>query len=120
DKTRDLASNAITHISFQALKADQKVNSHAHVVLHNTDTVAGTLEKMVFEIPYAAFPEDMIDTIVIDLAGLPLGSVVTVGDIPAFKNGKAELQIDADTIVCRINDKKDFPAPLVQPESKAE
>ncbi|MEG0852661.1 MAG: 50S ribosomal protein L25/general stress protein Ctc [Angelakisella sp.] len=106
EKAQNTLNNEITHISFQALKIDQKVNSVIHILLKNADKVAGALEKKLLEIPYASFPADMIDTITIDLDGMAVGSVLTVGDIPEFKSGKIDLQVDADSIVFRINDKK--------------
>lgn len=106
EKIQNTLNNEITHISFQALKIDQKVNSVIHIMLKNTDKVVGTLEKMLLEIPYASFPADMIDTLTLDLDGMATGSILTVGDIPEFKTGKIDLQVDADSIVLRINDKK--------------
>ncbi len=106
DKTQNLLTDEITHISFQALNADQKVNSVAHIILQNADKVAGVIEKLLMEVPYSAYPDDMIDTVTIDLEGLPVGSILTVGDIPEFKNGKVDLQVGADSMVLRIRDKK--------------
>ncbi|MEG1687584.1 MAG: 50S ribosomal protein L25/general stress protein Ctc [Angelakisella sp.] len=106
DVERDTVTAAITHIGFQALKADQKVNSVVHVILKNVDKVTGSLERMQLEIAYSAFPTDMIDTIAFDLDGLPIGTVITVGDIEELKNAKIELLADSDSIVFRIIEKK--------------
>ena len=46
------------------------------------------LERMLMEIPYASLPEDMIDTITVDVEGMPCGTVLTVGDIPELNSGK--------------------------------
>ncbi|MEG1932200.1 MAG: 50S ribosomal protein L25/general stress protein Ctc [Pygmaiobacter sp.] len=106
EKAWNSLGTEITHICFQALKADQKVNSVVHIILQNPEKVLGSLEKMLLEIPYAAFPEDMIDTIAIDLEGLPMRTVVTVGDLAEFKTGKLELLVDTDSIIFRTNEKK--------------
>jgi len=106
DKTRNFMDNEIEHISFQALQVDQKVNSVAHIFLKNADTVAGILEQMLFEVPYAALPKDMIDTVTVDLEGKAVGTVVTVEDIPEFQNACVEVQIKPDSMVLRISDKK--------------
>ena len=106
DKTRNFADNGIEHISFQALKADQKVNSVAHIILENADTVAGVLEKMLLEVPYASLPKDMIDTVCVNLEGMRPGTTFTVGDIPEFQQEAIELQIPADSMVVRIRDRK--------------
>ncbi|MDF2655523.1 MAG: rRNA E-loop-binding protein [Bacillota bacterium] len=105
EKTQNTLSQEIVHISFQALRADQKVNSVIHILLKNMDKVAGILERIMLEIPYASLPADMIDTITVDLEGIRVGSVLTVADIPELQSEKIELQIDVDSIILRINDK---------------
>ncbi len=104
--TKCFASSGIEHISFQALDAGQKVNSVTHILLKNADTVTGVLEKLLLEIPYASYPKDMLDTVTVDLEGMPVGTVLTVGDIPEFGSGQIELQVEADSIVLRINDRR--------------
>lgn len=94
------------HFSFQALAADQKVNSITHIFLKNKDVVPGVLEQMIFEVPFSSLPADMIDTVTIDLEGLSAGTILTVNDIPEFRNERIELQIKGDSVVLRINDKK--------------
>ena len=106
EKTQNTLNNEIVHISFQALSADQKVNSIIHIMLKNEDVLAGTVEKMMLETPYASLPADMIDTVTINLEGVPVGSVLTVGDISEFQNEKINLQVDADSIILRIHDEK--------------
>lgn len=116
EKTQDTLSQEIVHISFQALRADQKVNSVIHILLKNIDKVAGILERIMLEIPYASLPADMIDTITIDLDGIRTGSVLTVGDIPELQNEKIDLQVDMDSIILRISDKN---RAAVQPQEES-
>ncbi len=111
EKAVNTLNNEIMHLNFQALKADQKVNSVIHIVLENTEKVTQVLEKMLMEIPYAALPHDMIDTITIDVDGMAVGTVVTVGDIKELNDDKIELQVDKDEIIMRIIDKS-FAAPV--------
>lgn len=105
EKTLDAITGEILHMSFQALKADQKVNSVIHIILKNTEKITETLERMLLEIPYASLPEDMIDTITIDVDGMAVGSVVTVGDIAELQSEKIELKVDREEIVLRISAK---------------
>lgn len=105
DRSIDTLTNTIETIDFQALKADQKVNSVVHILLENTDKVTAVLEHMLTEVPYAALPADMIDTVTIDVDGLPVGTSVTVGDIKELQNDKLELQIDKDEMVFKIIEK---------------
>ncbi len=111
EKSLNTVNDEILHISFQALTADEKVNSVIHIIVTNDGNIAGVLEKMQLEIPYASLPEDMIDTITIDVDGMKAGTVLTVGEIPELKSDKIELQIDLDSIVLRVREKKNH-API--------
>ena len=102
EKSLNTLNGEILHISFQALTTDEKVNSVIHILLANEKKFGGQLEKMLMEIPYASFPEDMIDTLTIDVDGLKTGDVLTVKDIPELMQEKIELQVDTDEIVLRI------------------
>lgn len=106
EKSLNTVNNEILHITFQALTADEKINSVIHIFLANDDKIEGSLEKMQLEIPYASLPEDMIDTITIDLDGMPTGTILTVGDIPELNSDKIDLQVDLESIVLRTSDRK--------------
>lgn len=103
----NIINNQIVHICFQALEADKKVNSKAQIILENADKVVGVLEQMIYEIPYSAFPSDMIDTVVVDLEGLAAGSFLTLEDVIDFKKEKIDLQVSADSMVLKISDRKE-------------
>ena len=106
EKSLDNLKHEILEISFQALAADQAVNSVIDIVLVNADKVTAVLEKLNMKIPYSALPADMIDTLEIDVDGMPVGTIVTVGDIPELKSEKLALQVNSDEIVFRITDGK--------------
>ena len=108
--TKDKYGNQISHFVFQALKADVEVHSVAHIQVANADKVPGQLEIMLFEVPFAALPADLIDTVVIDLEGKDIGTVITVGDIPEFRNPKVRIKEDPEALVLRISDKRTAPA----------
>lgn len=103
---KKMMSGQVEHFGFQAMSANKKVNSVTHIFLKNTELVPGTLEQMLFEVPFASLPADMIDTVTVDLDGMPAGMTLTVKDIPEFQSDKIELQIDADSMILRIVDKK--------------
>jgi large subunit ribosomal protein L25 len=98
--------NEIIHISFQSLEKGKKANSVADIVLLNKDKVQGVLEQIQMQVPHAAEPEYLLDTVTVDLEGCPIGTVITVGDIPEFQSDNIELQIDSNSIVLRISEKK--------------
>ena len=105
EKSLNTLNNEILHLSFQALVADEKVNSVIHILLANEEKAGNQLEKMMMEIPYASLPADMIDTITIDLDGMAVGTVVMVKDIPELMSDTIELRVDPEEIVLRISDK---------------
>lgn len=106
EKSLDTLNGDVLHISFQALVADEKVNSIIHILLENDEKFAGQLDKMCMEIPYTSLPEDMIDTLTINVDGMKLGDILKVKDIPELTSDKIELQVDMDEIVLRISEKK--------------
>ncbi|MEA5042308.1 MAG: 50S ribosomal protein L25/general stress protein Ctc [Oscillibacter ruminantium] len=114
EKSIDNLNNEILHFRFQALAPSQPVSSVIHIILKNMEKVTASLERMVSEIPYTSLPEDMIDTITIDVDGMPVGSVLTVGDIPELNNEKIDLKIDKDEIILRIKDAKRIGASTVE------
>lgn len=105
EKSLNTLNNEILHLSFQALVADEKVNSVIHILLENEEKAGNQLEKMMMEIPYTSLPADMIDTITIDLDGMVVGTVVMVKDIPELMSDAIELRVDPEEIVLRISDK---------------
>ena len=106
DKDVDSQTGTLRNVSFQALAADQKVNSVITLMIKNFEKVAGMREFMLTEIPYAALPCDMIDVLEIDMEGMKAGTVVTVADIPELNSDKLEIQVDKDEIILRITDPK--------------
>lgn len=105
EKSLNTLNNEILHLSFQALVADEKVNSVIHILLENEEKAGNQLEKMMMEIPYASLPADMIDTITINLDGMAVGTVVMVKNIPELMSDAIELRVDPEEIVLRISDK---------------
>lgn len=98
--------NEIVHISFQILEKGKKANSVADIVLLNKDKVQGVLEQIQMQVPHAAEPEFLLDTVTVDLEDCPIGTVITIGDIPEFQSNNIELQTDPNNIVLRISEKK--------------
>ncbi|SHJ90489.1 large subunit ribosomal protein L25 [Hathewaya proteolytica DSM 3090] len=106
ESTRCFENNKLEHISFEALNPETKVNSVAHVILKNDSKTKGILDRRLLEIPYASLPKDMIDTVSIDLEDKEVGTVVTVGDIPEFVNDNIELQVEKDSIIYKIDERR--------------
>ncbi|WP_444644496.1 50S ribosomal protein L25 [Caproiciproducens sp. R1] len=102
----DSMNDEIVHVSFQVLAEGKKFNSVADIVLINKEKVTGVLEQMQMQVPHAAEPEYLLDTVTVNLENMPIGTTITIGDIPEFQSDKIELQADAGNIVLRISEKK--------------
>lgn len=96
----------VLHIGFSVLDAGRKTNSVADIVIVNRDKAQGVLEQMQMRIPHAAEPEYLIDTVEVDVAEIPVGTTLTIGDIAAFRSDKIELQADPGSIVLRVSEIK--------------
>jgi large subunit ribosomal protein L25 len=103
---RAAPSGEIEHVDFLALDPAVRVAGRAGVTLRNREMVGGVLSQTLYEIEYTALPEDLFDTVEIDLEGLPLGAAVTAGDLPAFRAGSVELRTPAESTVVRISDRR--------------
>ncbi len=104
--TRNPDNQNIEHISFQALKAGQPVNSVAHIYRKNADNVRGVLEQMIDEVPYESLPEYMVDSVSLDLEGAAPGTLITIADIPELNTEHITLHVPGDSIVLRITENK--------------
>lgn len=100
------ANDEVVHISFLVMDSGKKHNSVADIVLINKEKSAGILEQLQMQIPHAALPEYLIDIVTIDIEKIPVGTTLTIGDIPEFQSEKIDLQADSGNIVLRIKDKK--------------
>ncbi len=104
--TRNPDNQNVDHISFQALKSGQVVNSVAHIYRKNADNVRGVLEQMIDEVPYDSLPQYMVDSVTLDLDGAAPGTLIMLADIPELNNEHITLHIPGDSIVLRITENK--------------
>ena len=104
DVAKDSVNGQIKHISFHALEADRKVTSSAKIVLQNRELVAGFISQALFELPYTAFPADIVDTVYVNLENRPLGTRITVADLEIAGNENIELLLERDSVVLSISE----------------
>lgn len=93
----------VLEMDFQALVSDEKVHSVAEVIITNKEKVVeGVLEQLMKEVPYKAFPSDLVDKIVIDAGSLRLGDTIKVRDLDIAKNKNIDILINMDTPVVNV------------------
>lgn len=95
----------VAHISFHVLDDNEKYNSVADIVVLNGDKVPGILEILQRQVSHRAAPGHLLDLVTVDLENKPVGTVITIGDIPEFLDENIELQDDKSSIILRIRDK---------------
>lgn len=98
--------NEVVHISFLVMDETKPINSVADIVLVNKEKVSGVLKQIQTQIAHSALPEDLLDIVTVNLENMPIGTKLTVGDIPEFRNKKIQLLVDPDSVVLSISDRK--------------
>ena len=94
----------VDEIDFQALVSDEKVNSVAEVILENHDKVAeGVVQLLVSEIPYKAYPADLVDSVKIDVGQMHVGDSVKVKELEIAKNSRIEIAEDPEAAVVVVS-----------------
>lgn len=101
----DNLNDRMVHLSFMAMEADKKVNSVADIVLINRDKAQGILLQGRMQIPHAALPANLIDTVEIDLENIQIGTTLTIADIPEFQNEEIEILAAPEEVILRIKEK---------------
>ena len=101
----DSNKRQILEIDFQLLVEGELVHSVAEVVLLNHDKVLeGIIDLNLPEIEYKATPDELVEKVEIDLAGLKPGAEILVKDLPIASDEKIILRTDLDECVVRINE----------------
>lgn len=119
--TREPVSGQVEHLEFQSLVSDEAINSVAQVVLINKDKNQNIIQQHIEEIPHTALPKHLVESVTIDLDGMPAGTTVKVEDLDIAKNKNVKLLIGEDTMVINIIDRsKTGPAVQEEPEAEAE
>ncbi len=116
------ATNELEHLSFQALVADEVVESTARLVLINKEKVSGMIQQPQSEISYRALPKYLIDRIEIDLEGLKEGDSIRIEDLDFAKDPNIEILNPMDNMIVSIVDRSVIAqaAEAEEPESEPE
>lgn len=96
-------NNQIETITFQKIENNQEVSSVARIVTINKDKISSLVQVILPEIPYKALPENIVETIEIDLAKLSAGDNVKVADLAIADNPEINLMIAKDKTILHIS-----------------
>jgi large subunit ribosomal protein L25 len=99
---RSPVNNQIEHLSFQNLVNNEMVTSTARIMLLNKEKVTNFIQLRMFEIPYRAYPTNLVEQAEIDLEGKPAGTYVRVEDLDIAHNEDIELLVDRESLVLSI------------------
>ncbi|MDD2418269.1 MAG: 50S ribosomal protein L25 [Oscillospiraceae bacterium] len=99
-------TNQVEHLSFQALQADEAVESTARIVLVNKDKISGMVQQPQSDISYRALPRYLIDRIEVDLEGLKEGDSIRISDLDIAKDPNIEILNPLDIMVVSVIDSR--------------
>ena len=103
DLDTDILSNKVVHIGFQNIKKGEIVNSTAQVSYINMNNPDLLVLQQLEEIPYKAKAENLIEEVVIDLAGVNKAKEIMLSDLDIYKDEDIEIMIDEeDPVVLNI------------------
>ncbi len=100
------ATYELEHLSFQALIADEVVESVAIIILLNREKVSGMVQQPQFEVAYRALPAHLIERIELDLDGFDIGDSIRVGDLEIAKDSNFEIVTPLDTLIVSVVDSR--------------
>lgn len=101
---RNPLKNEVEHVGFQAMDANTKLNTTARIQLINREKVPGFIGQVLFEIPYAAYPADLVDNITVDMEQIAGGGRIAVADLEIAKNENIQILIDTESIVVTVSE----------------
>lgn len=78
-------------VSFQQLVQGEKINSKAEIIYKNVEAAQGYPTTGIREIEYRAYPKDLFDHVEINVGEYPIGTNLTVADLPEAKNPDIEI-----------------------------
>lgn len=105
DVSRDPVKYDVMHMDFQAITADEEVNTSVVIHFINRDLLpqGAASQEMIHELHYTAKPRDFVESIEIDLDGMNIGDEVTVGDLDIAKNPGVTIHTPLDSAVVIIS-----------------
>lgn len=111
DYQEDIISGDILHIDFYEIEKGKSLKTH--VPVHTTGTPpgvkeGGVLEQRLHEFEIECMPEDLPETLVIDVSHLSIGDSIHVSDIPA-PEGVNVLNLPEQVVVVISTPKMEIP-----------
>ena len=103
-------TNHFIDMTFQQLQADEKVKGEAEIILENEDRANGFITINCNEIEYEAYPADIVDHIVINVADYPVNTELQVKDLDIAKNDRIHILTPLDTSVLHVSEHRHIKA----------
>ena len=103
-------TNHFIDMTFQQLQADEKVKGEAEIILENEDRANGFITSNCNEIEYEAYPADIVDHIVINVADYPVNTELQVKDLDIAKNDRIHILTPLDTSVLHVSEHRHIKA----------
>lgn len=99
DLDTDILTNKVVHIGFQNIRKGEVVNSTAQVEYINDNNPDLLILQQIDEIPYRAKSEDLVEEVIIDLAGIDKPCEIMLADLDFYKNDAIEIMMEEENPV---------------------
>lgn len=99
--------NDVLHIDFQGVRMDEKIKVMVPVNLLNRDEIRlqpSVLMQMVDEVEVECLPANIPAFAEADVENMQYGDVITVGDLDIAKDGKVEILLPLEEVVCTLSE----------------
>ncbi len=103
---RNPVKDEILHIDFHATQPNKKVSTKATIIIQGKEMVRGFVEQLIFEIPYMALPANLVETVVIDVAGMVPGDRMNISDLDIYKDENIEILMEQDMPIFTVRDNR--------------
>lgn len=92
------------HVEFQVLTSGEKIKTSTHITFINKEGITdeGNVQEYVNVVEYEVLPEDMIDSIEVDLSALSHGHDITVADLAIAKDDRYHLITPENTTLVTL------------------
>ncbi len=101
---KDVFGNQILNVDLQALNKDDKVKLHVRLQYVGKDKLPPDLlsQELVTDLEIETLPENLIDTIAVDVSTLKVGDIIKVSDLQISKDLKVKVLTDKDLSIFQL------------------
>lgn len=116
---KDVFGSSILHVDLQALTKEDKVKLKVRLNYIGKDKISPDLisQELLNELEIETLPENMIDSISVDISGLKFGDIIKVSDLPITQDPNIRVNTDLNLPLINLAYRARTAAPEVVEEA---